>query len=409
MGNNLSQIGRNGSNTIFKIGIKELAVLSICVYIICTIIFEYAKVSVPMISSLSLYLCLGFCTLDCISKRHLKWFWFFTAFSVLGLVMAVSAFVSPADTGLVISTLYRYWSSLVLVVLVCNVISEFKHIEVILKSFVMGCIGLSVYIYSYYGFQNLLQSGERLEDGFGNVNAIGLNCVFAVFISVFGMVALKWNKLFGILSCVICIPCILFTGSRKALISLVICFIVFIFTYLRNLGILKKLLIALVVLAVIWFLINNLPIFEVVRTRLDGMFQMAQGGDGEGIGDENRVLYITSGLELFFNKPIFGHGLSYSYFIFGTYTHNNFVEMLLCHGIIGFACYYFVFAKLAIKSFSLYKNRVIFSFIWVFLIKQLFEDIGVVTYYNRMNLLLIGIVAVWIMLERKNQRMYDLK
>lgn len=52
-----------------------------------------------------------------------------------------------------------------------------------------------------------------------------------------------------------------------------------------------------------------------------------------------RTYLINEGLDLFYQNPLFGIGLENTRHFLGTYTHNNFVEILAGTGIIGFSIY----------------------------------------------------------------------
>ena len=100
-------------------------------------------------------------------------------------------------------------------------------------------------------------------------------------------------------------------------------------------------------------------------------------------------------MEIFLLNPWVGYGLnSFRYFVARTYSHNNFIEILISGGIIAFVLYY---ANYVITLVLLYlktrnKNPIMILMFTVVLV-MLFMEYGVVTYYSRFyhNILILAI------------------
>ena len=87
---------------------------------------------------------------------------------------------------------------------------------------------------------------------------------------------------------------------------------------------------------------------------------------GRGIADSSSILrskYISVGIDAFKESPVIGYGIdNYRYINLRdsghlTYSHNNFVEMLVGVGGIGFLIYYFYYIKLTCDFLRLYFRR----------------------------------------------------
>ncbi len=376
------------------ISTHDLAIWSIVVYIICSIVFEFTAISITALASISLYLCLGCCMLDCICNKKIRFHWTIGTLLVFGVLIWISLYYTPASTTYTESRMYRYWTSLVLMFLIICVKPNTDDIIKFINAFVIAGAVLALYIYFFYGLDVLANSETRLQNGdFGNVNVVGLHCAFSAMLAIYLMVAQKKSKLYCLIAFAICLPCIMFSGSRKALLTLIICLLAFVFLHSKNVMLIKRILLAGLILLGIVIILNVIPAFAPIKERLLGLFDLFGGEDASVVGDKNRMLYLAGGFQAFLEKPIFGHGFCYSYHIFGAYSHNNFVEILMCHGIVGFLIYYFVFVRM---MHDCYRSRIdhrLKVFVYLVLLKMLLEDVGSVTYYNRATFLMLSILA----------------
>ena len=386
-GKNIS-IGKKWSFTT-----RDLAVFSICVYIICAIVFENTQISFQRISSIALYFCLGCCALNCVVCRKISFHWISGIFVLLGVLIWISCLYTPASAAYTKGQLYRYWTSLILCLCIISAKPNKQDIFKIAKAFVVAGVVLSIYIYLFYGLENLANSGNRLgNEDFGHANIIGSYAALAAMLAVYLLVVLKKNRLLYILACAICLPCVLFSGSRKALIVFLICVLAVVLMSTKNVSLVKKILLVAGIIALVWLIVFYVPAFEPIKERFLGLFEFVSGEEATVDGDENRVYYVTKGIEAFLEKPIFGQGFGYSYHIFGTYSHNNYIELLMCHGIVGFVVYYSVFVILAILTHRAKIDTRLKTFVYLIMVKLLVEDIGVVSYYNRITFVLFAVL-----------------
>lgn len=72
-----------------------------------------------------------------------------------------------------------------------------------------------------------------------------------------------------------------------------------------------------------------------------------------------RESMITIGVHLFQSKPILGYGIDNFRFIspFGTYSHNNYIELLISIGVIGLLFYYRIYYKIIKLSYQKRKKN----------------------------------------------------
>lgn len=81
---------------------------------------------------------------------------------------------------------------------------------------------------------------------------------------------------------------------------------------------------------------------------------------GDKSGDNSRVFLLLWGIDWFLEKPLLGHGincfrvLSDQTLMFAGknfYAHNNYIELLVGVGIIGFIIYYLFLIRLLLISY----------------------------------------------------------
>lgn len=261
---------------------------------------------------------------------------------------------------------------------------------------VLAIVGIifAVYILCYYGpisyFKQLFM-GERIGREIENVNSIGIKMSVTFVICTFNAMFLK-NKKYLFLSA---LPLIISigTGSRKAILFIIISLIILTIYFLRDSNInkkkLKKIFGAIfLVIAIIIILIQFIEI-PFISTQMNRMKGMINGVLGSGKADHAtslRMSYIDAGIAQFKKTPIFGIGIDNARIINTDYTylHNNFVELLTSVGIIGFVLYYatyFIILFNFIKNIKKLNGHQIVAFA---LFSSLFIiEYGMVSYYTK--------------------------
>jgi O-antigen ligase len=88
------------------------------------------------------------------------------------------------------------------------------------------------------------------------------------------------------------------------------------------------------------------------------------------------------------SRPIFGGGWFYfsEYSGMGTYSHNNFLELLVTYGIVGFFTYYSMFFKVLLKLKKMYKRDNYAKLLVTMIIIILINDFAAVSFsFNILN------------------------
>lgn len=385
-------------NEIFNISFRRISVFSICLYIIVSTIFESSEVLPSYLASIALYLCLGCCMLNALfSYSRIKINWLVVSLLIFGLVLYLSCLYTPASPAIYNSRIYRYFTSLIIVFLAYNAIKDESDINNIIWAFVIGGVGLSISVYSYYGLSYLINAGERLSNGdFGNVNSLGLSCGLSVVLAVYLMVTRKRHFFFLVLTILINMPVIMFTGSRKAILSVVISLAVFVFLYKRDKNLIFRLFTIAAVVGGVVLLINIVPAFEPIKQRFGGFFVATEQSKvdlGNLEGTQERMYFIQEGLRVFRENIWIGRGFCTSYYMLGTYTHNNYVELLMCNGLLGFVAYYVMYLKMIVGNFKIRnKDSASFSLIYMLFARTIFVEFMLVNHYSRITMLMLVVM-----------------
>lgn len=209
----------------------------------------------------------------------------------------------------------------------------------------------------------------------------------------------------------------LLTGSKKALIVLILGFVSYEIINSKGLKLFFKVLLVSIILFLIIYLTFNIPVlYDAIGSRLEHLYLTITGTAKRGQIDGSlleRQFYINQAKILFKRNPIIGYGgnnfvqhlREVGYFKHIAYSHNNIWELLCTLGIVGFTIYYYMWIKLLltlIKNYKMQKQEKTLLFTIIISI-LLFLDYGNVSYISDFNMILIAIIYLYISFINKNQ------
>lgn len=281
---------------------------------------------------------------------------------------------------------------------VCQIIFSTGEFNLPIAGFYVGAIIVLI--------RNILMRGslistelERVSGGFENPNRYGYALTIAYIIGIYFLKISKRPIIkFFIVSSLILIAfeTLINIGSKKAILLLILSTIFFFFETLLQLKLRYKIVLFVALLLTInlifSFVIENSTQFY----RIENFFDFLSGEAADESSQERSAMFI-SGVQMFMERPFFGNGFGAfkSLSGFGTYSHNNYVQLLAELGLLGFLLYYYIF-------FFIYKGRVyledqlIRKLLIVILIVFLFNDLTVVTFYNKFTVLILAIFIGYI-------------
>ncbi len=203
----------------------------------------------------------------------------------------------------------------------------------------------------------------------------------------------NWMNMFLILASIFFI---MLTGSRKGLIGIALAFGLY-FCMSGGLKAVKNLAISAVVMVIVYILVMNVEVlYNIAGKRLEALLSFAQGESFDESSLASRDAYIQLGWKMIGRNPWIGHGLDSFRELrgaYGTYSHNNYVELLFGCGIIGTALYYLGYLYILFGHIILLlKHKIEDSkpFI-VIIVSQIILEYTVVSYFQRQNIVFIAI------------------
>lgn len=309
--------------------------------------------------------------------------------------------ITLASIVLCMTVLYSYYS-------------RFDSIDSLLKVVMYSGFFTMIYAYFYFGISYIYQvlaSGGRIPSAFTNTNTLGMLAAIASVIAVYYILFRRKKWLI-----VLIIPAVILiagTGSRKALILLIVGCTLVAMSNSKTQNIAKKIAYALFIFVaalVILYFMSKLSIFEGINHRIEGMINVFTGEGEIDTSAQLRQNYITMGMEQFSKTPILGIGignskiLAYEQLGHNAYLHNNFVELLCGGGLVGFILYYLNYFYLIINTLRYRKQESRVSVIVLTLVASLLLiDYGSVSYYSKETYFYFMIFYIFVERQKEQQ------
>lgn len=194
---------------------------------------------------------------------------------------------------------------------------------------------------------------------------------------------------------------IIMSGSRAGVIvTIILITMVRIFSSENSSKMIRNLLIAIIALFVLYFLIMEVDfLYDVLGKRLEVLLNGLgkDAGFEAGTSVELRQDMMNYAYELFWKKPLLGWGFDAfsQLFRFSVYSHNNFTEILVSCGLVGFVLYYFAISYLIVRMCSLLRKNRSYEIVVLgsLLFATLLMNVAHVDYVNRKSLLILYVSA----------------
>lgn len=330
----------------------------------------------------------------------LRWHW------TMGFIML---FVACAFATLVLNpeAIRRFITVILVMILffvVYNIIAETRSILPVALGLTLGLFYTIILQYDQILLSIDGVSQERLSGLIGNPNDYSYY-LFAtpliLLLPIFGKYKINPIVRYGIFGVIFIFSVLIITttGSRKGIILLAFILIsTFIVISKRESALVK--LQYLVVFSLFIVFLFNIFAESAFYDRVENIFLYSRGQEVDESSLETRDNMISTALIMWTEKPFTGWGLD-SFRIhggYGTYSHNNYTEILFNMGLIGFVLYYGFFVSVVFICFKLlkkYKNtdksRII-GWALISLFVLLLWDFAAVSHYDKKYWLLVGVV-----------------
>jgi O-antigen ligase len=205
-----------------------------------------------------------------------------------------------------------------------------------------------------------MSGGNRIgNSGSGNVNAIAAFIGILSIPCIYKVIYEKEKKYLFIYG--VQVIFMLLTGSKKGLIFILLGItILIVFKY----GVkVYRYLLPIIILSLALFILFKIKYFyNIIGYRIETFFFIIFGSGSDSLdakSTDERLLMIRTALKAFIESPFLGKGWYFfsSYSGFGTYSHNNYTEILVSYGILGFSIYYSYFAKIIKDLYKIVKSN----------------------------------------------------
>lgn len=277
--------------------------------------------------------------------------------------------------------------------LIIAFIDDKEKINIIFKMIIFS--GLVYILRLIYEFPlDTWLSGRLGGTGDFNSNRIGMYLSISG-LAVFHFALMKNNKHYYLLLPVF-VGVVFLTGSRKAFLMLIMG-IGLLYYFNRGRNIQKKisaLITAIVITIIFYFLVMNISfLYDILGHRIESIFSVVLLESGNlDYSSRLRSQMVDIGMDLFAANPILGSGIG-SYTVlsgFSTYSHNNYIELLVGLGITGVVVYYGFVLYIVLKLVK-EKSSPIRNLLLVLSILFLIIDYGLVSYNGPLYQLIIAL------------------
>lgn len=234
--------------------------------------------------------------------------------------------------------------------------------NIVLKTVAICPLFLFMRLFLQYGmmvFGGLRNLGTGVHNSAGMYAAIG--CGFSIYYIINSKCKnISWH-IIAFLDFII----VLLSMSRKAMIYLLVPVIVCYLLTGKNISQkIKNFVVLLILILLVWFAVMNVPVlYRYIGSGLEIILNyFSEGaGDASAAGRNTRIVF---GLAKFRQKPWLGWGAMNYNKLFGDFqtgmdmviADNNFIDILVNFGIVGFIVYYSIYAK-GLVNFVKHRNH----------------------------------------------------
>ena len=239
----------------------------------------------------------------------------------------------------------------------------------------------------------------------GNPNALAITMLVSMFLSIVYLMDKKrkknWLFYYQYINLLFAMYTILLTVSKKGIILGVGLLLFYMVISLKNKkGIVRIVVLVILASVVFHFFVDDKQINEYFTHTINRFIKFSDQLEGSvarfsSTGYRKRL--IEFGLMIFQDKPLFGYGLNNFRFLSekGLYAHNNFVELLVGVGLIGFGLFYYIYAYLLTLIHKMPKSE-LRTLIVFFILILIVMDMALVSYGSKLTIYLLLFLSVFI-------------
>ena len=327
-------------------------------------------------------------------NRPLSLSYYFVWIAVIMVYGLINAFTVSIKTQASVD----FWLSMLYTMVVTFVLFDYMryHKEFLfslMKVFVFSIIISLLRIYLVNGFFAFLNSrGKEFNiNGHAFMGTIG---IVVCFFFIVNSSKYDVNKNLYKVLLAICSVLTFLTFNRTCYLLVGTLFLIYVVITRKNA---LSAIVSVAVVVVVVLLLYNLLIkvdflYDLIgrrlQTAINGVLGIVEEIDAS---TQTRMGLIEKGLKWFSEKPWFGYGLdgfrSMHWDVYGDssmayYAHNNFIELLVDLGLVGFILYYSLYVYIFVKGLKALKNKTKTSkFFFALFIALVVSEYARITYY----------------------------
>ncbi|MBN2926913.1 MAG: O-antigen ligase family protein [Eubacterium sp.] len=281
---------------------------------------------------------------------------------LLMCLFSVMAIFPASGMGTAIHTLINMLQVFLIGFVLSGYLKEKKEITLFFKFFVVGGFVLLVRLLIVTPTSVWL-SYERLGESIGyNANDVGNKAAIAAIIAIclFKDKKEKYRRIYLLMFIAMAIL-VLFSGSRKSLLAVVVTVILIYTIGLENK---KNIFFALIGISIglivaYQFMMHNESLYMTIGRRVESLIDVAFKGASEASSIDLREKYMKLAWGLIKKRPIFGVGLGNFAIVsgIGIYCHCDYLEVMCSYGVPVSIFYYSLLGILLIKIITMKRKN----------------------------------------------------
>lgn len=280
--------------------------------------------------------------------------------------------------------------------------------------FLAKVIVISSFIASLYLlFTSGWQMGERVNGVIGDSNQASAYLSYTVPIALFCAERRLLPKWLTVLDVIVVALSVGVMGSRTGIVVVMLGILLYWLIRSIQRGIISIrtvitiLVFAIVAAMAVSFIMTNEIAYEIVGRRFESLFDILSGGSSK-INENSyyeRQALLDLAIRLFTEHPIIGVGIDgYAYYaaavIRDTFSHNDYMQLLSCVGIVGFALYYSQHVYIVSKLRNLDKTE--FAMCLTLLVMILAFHMTVVFYYQKLEFVFLAFLSCMVYVDKRD-------
>jgi len=384
-----------------KFDLRSVGLISLYFYLLFSFITR--PLSLTIFTSIAMWLTIGISILLIFDKITLLIFNRYLIMFGLLLLSSFSSSIYSVDESNTLGNALLLVPSLIICTTAIILIQTREDILGIIKCF--SFCGLAL-VLTLWG-TNMLEytAGYRLGNNlYTGANELGRSLMFSQICALWLAINEKRFRYLNIANIIVMSYAMFLTGSRKYIIVIII--FACINLIFKSGNIMKKLTSLVIILLgsiIVYTLVMKVPSFyDLFGYRLESLFSFFSSDYRISASDDLRKYLIERGVAYFTERPIFGWGHNSYQVLFGLesgyllYSHNNYIELLVNLGLIGFVIYYSYYFILVKRIYINKISEPLDLFFIGFIIGSLILDIGDIGYEKIFVQLFLAITGIYV-------------